>query len=62
MISVSKASRQYLICFGFVLVVFGNLVIRFWPDRLQRWFPNSSRLRNQHEESELVSLKIQDQH
>ncbi|KAL6212217.1 hypothetical protein ACLB2K_017438 [Fragaria x ananassa] len=23
----------------------------FWPDRLRRWFPNSSRLRNQHEES-----------
>lgn len=34
----------------------------FWPDRLQRWFPNSSRFRNQQQESELVALKIEDQH
>ncbi|XP_038720372.1 G-protein coupled receptor 1 isoform X2 [Tripterygium wilfordii] len=33
----------------------------FWPDRLQRWFPYSSKLRNQSQESELVSLKILDQ-
>ncbi|KAB2627777.1 G-protein coupled receptor 1-like [Pyrus ussuriensis x Pyrus communis] len=34
----------------------------FWPDRLKRWFPNSSRFRNQEQESELVALKIEDQH
>ncbi|XP_022760802.1 G-protein coupled receptor 1-like isoform X7 [Durio zibethinus] len=34
----------------------------FWPERLQRWFPNSSRYRNQQQQqSELISLKIQDQ-
>ncbi|XP_039020686.1 G-protein coupled receptor 1-like [Hibiscus syriacus] len=33
----------------------------FWPERLQRWFPNSSRHRNQQQQSELVALKIQDQ-
>ncbi|XP_044487651.1 G-protein coupled receptor 1 isoform X3 [Mangifera indica] len=33
----------------------------FWPDRFRRWLPNCSRLRNPQQESELVSLKIQDQ-
>ncbi|KAE8659055.1 G-protein coupled receptor 1 [Hibiscus syriacus] len=32
----------------------------FWPERLLRWFPNSSRYRNQQQQSELVALKIQD--
>ncbi|XP_037494852.1 G-protein coupled receptor 1 isoform X4 [Jatropha curcas] len=34
----------------------------FWPDRLRRWFANGLRFRNQVHESELVSLRIQDQH
>ncbi|XP_021640233.1 G-protein coupled receptor 1 isoform X4 [Hevea brasiliensis] len=34
----------------------------FWPDRLRRWFPPGFKFRNQVQESELVSLKIQDQH
>ncbi|KAJ4721880.1 G-protein-coupled receptor 1 [Melia azedarach] len=34
----------------------------FWPDRFRRWLPNSSKLRNQQQESELVSLKVEDQH
>ncbi|CAN6582998.1 unnamed protein product [Malus baccata var. baccata] len=34
----------------------------FWPDRFKRWFPNSSRFRNQEQESELVALKIEEQH
>ncbi|KAJ8767771.1 hypothetical protein K2173_020711 [Erythroxylum novogranatense] len=34
----------------------------FWPERFRRWFPNSLRYRGQMQESELVSLKIQDQH
>lgn len=33
----------------------------FWPDRLRRWFPHSTKARGQQQESELVSLKIQDQ-
>ncbi|KAK8623974.1 hypothetical protein V6N13_065333 [Hibiscus sabdariffa] len=33
----------------------------FWPERLQRWFPNSSRHRSQTQQSELAALKIQDQ-
>ncbi|KAK8988302.1 hypothetical protein V6N11_065896 [Hibiscus sabdariffa] len=33
----------------------------FWPERLQRWFPDSSRHRNQPQQSELAALKIQDQ-
>ncbi|XWS14307.1 hypothetical protein CRYUN_Cryun36dG0111000 [Craigia yunnanensis] len=33
----------------------------FWPEKLQRWFPNSSRYRNQEQQNELISLKIQDQ-
>ncbi|KAK9273788.1 hypothetical protein L1049_018598 [Liquidambar formosana] len=33
----------------------------FLPERLRRWFPNSLKLRGQQQESELVSLKIQDQ-
>ncbi|KAB2040320.1 hypothetical protein ES319_D02G075000v1 [Gossypium barbadense] len=33
----------------------------FWPESLKRWFPNSSRHRNQQQQSELVSLKVQDQ-
>ncbi|KAM3711197.1 hypothetical protein ACB098_01G091200 [Castanea mollissima] len=33
----------------------------FWPERFRRWLPNSSKYRNQQQESELVSLKIQDQ-
>ncbi|CAN6539579.1 unnamed protein product [Malus baccata var. baccata] len=33
-----------------------------WPDRLKRWFPNSSRFRNQQLRSELVALKIEDPH
>ncbi|KAG2664167.1 hypothetical protein I3843_16G065100 [Carya illinoinensis] len=33
----------------------------FWPEKLRRWFPNNSRHRNQQQDSELVSLKIQDQ-
>ncbi|KAJ4836018.1 glycolytic proteins transcriptional activator gcr1 [Turnera subulata] len=35
---------------------------KLWPERLQRWFPNSSKFRNQAQESELVSLKVEDQH
>ncbi|XP_065863980.1 G-protein coupled receptor 1 [Euphorbia lathyris] len=34
----------------------------FWPDRLRRLFPSGLKWRNQVQESELVSLKIQDQH
>ncbi|CAN6682478.1 unnamed protein product [Malus baccata var. baccata] len=34
----------------------------FWPDRLKRWFPNSSKFRNQQLRSELVALKIEDPH
>ncbi|XP_068329741.1 G-protein coupled receptor 1-like isoform X2 [Pyrus communis] len=34
----------------------------FWPDRLKRWFPNSSKFRNQQQESELVALTIEDEH
>lgn len=33
----------------------------FWPERFRRWLPNNSKYRNQQQESELVSLKIQDQ-
>ncbi|KAL5782805.1 hypothetical protein ACOSP7_007834 [Xanthoceras sorbifolium] len=33
----------------------------FWPDRFRRWPTISLRYRNQQEEGELVSLKIQDQ-
>ncbi|KAF4375791.1 hypothetical protein CsatB_006375 [Cannabis sativa] len=37
----------------------------FWPDKLRRWLPYSSKYRNQqqqqHQESELVALKSQDQ-
>ncbi|GMN63315.1 hypothetical protein TIFTF001_032399 [Ficus carica] len=33
----------------------------FWPDRLRRLLPYGSKFRNQQQESELVSLKIQDQ-
>lgn len=33
----------------------------FWPDRLRTWLPNSSKVRNQQQESELVSLKVEDQ-
>lgn len=32
----------------------------FWPEKLRRWFPCSSKSRGQQQESELVSLKIQD--
>nr|XP_028951103.1 uncharacterized protein LOC103455763 isoform X1 [Malus domestica]XP_028951104.1 uncharacterized protein LOC103455763 isoform X1 [Malus domestica] len=32
----------------------------FWPDRLKRWFPKSSKFRNQQLRSELVALKIED--
>ncbi|XP_070668718.1 G-protein coupled receptor 1-like isoform X1 [Malus domestica] len=34
----------------------------FWPDRLKRWFPNSSKFRNQQQESELVALTNEDEH
>ncbi|KAH9766594.1 G-protein coupled receptor 1 [Citrus sinensis] len=33
----------------------------FWPDRFRKWLPNSSKVRNQQQESELVSLKVEDQ-
>ncbi|GLT66513.1 hypothetical protein SLA2020_388730 [Shorea laevis] len=33
----------------------------FLPEKLRRWFPNNSKYRNLQQESELVSLKIQDQ-
>ncbi|XP_050216713.1 G-protein coupled receptor 1 [Mercurialis annua] len=33
-----------------------------WPDRVRRWFRNGLRSRNEGHESELVSLKVQDQH
>ncbi|CAN6682479.1 unnamed protein product [Malus baccata var. baccata] len=34
----------------------------FWPDRLKRWFPNSSKFRNQQQGSELVALTNEDEH
>ncbi|XP_057957755.1 G-protein coupled receptor 1 [Malania oleifera] len=33
----------------------------FWPERFRRWLPCSLKLRSQQQESELVSLKSQDQ-
>ncbi|KAK9182081.1 hypothetical protein WN944_025222 [Citrus x changshan-huyou] len=33
----------------------------FWPDRFRKWLPSSSKVRNQQQESELVSLKVEDQ-
>lgn len=33
----------------------------FWPDKLRRLLPYSSKFKNQQQESELLSLKIQDQ-
>ncbi|XP_060673413.1 G-protein coupled receptor 1 [Ziziphus jujuba] len=33
----------------------------FWPERFRRWFPYSSKFKNQQQESELVSLKVQDE-
>ncbi|XP_048133087.1 G-protein coupled receptor 1 isoform X1 [Rhodamnia argentea] len=47
--SVRRAIRERL-----------DLVI--WPEMIRPWLPNSSRIRNQQQESELVSLKIQDPH
>ncbi|KAK3436081.1 hypothetical protein EUGRSUZ_C00739 [Eucalyptus grandis] len=33
-----------------------------WPETIRPWLPNSSRIRHQQQESELVSLKSQDPH
>ncbi|XP_011011699.1 PREDICTED: G-protein coupled receptor 1 isoform X2 [Populus euphratica] len=33
-----------------------------WPESLRRWFPGSLKSRGQFQESELVSLRIEDQH
>ncbi|KAF8393632.1 hypothetical protein HHK36_021877 [Tetracentron sinense] len=34
----------------------------WWPDKFRRWLPNGLKFRGQQQESELVSLKVEDQH